>query len=541
MKILRLLMLLALALTACGPEVLTSNGDDTPSNAIELSFIFSPEKETWLTERFAAFEATQPKINGRPIVVKGTQMSSGAARTEIRQGTVKPVVWSPSASTWLEVLKQERSNPNVALSNRPLVLTPVVISMWRPMAEALGWPNTPIGWSDLLALINDEKGWEKHGHPEWGRFSWGHTDPEISTTALSTVLAEFYASTKKSRSLTVADVQAPESQQYLRQLGQGIKHYGYNTLVFSNNMKKYGMSYISAFPMEEITLIEFNKSGPSTPLVAIYPREGTFWHDNPFIMMAGTTAEQQQAAEQLYTFLLNEESQKAAMTFGFRPASSAVAPAAPLTAEFGVDIDQPETLLEFPSGEVLVAAKNAWAANRKRANIVLVVDTSGSMQGDKIEQAKAGLDLFLSRLLPEDRVALITFSNTAERIVPLGELTEIRAQLQGAVQDIRVRGKTAMYDALLLARQELEEDIDTGDRINAIVLLSDGLDTAETSTFADVQREYNETDIAIFPIAYGEDSDPASLQAIADLTRTIVIQGSTGDINKVFENLSRYF
>lgn len=542
MKMVRLMILLALFLTACSTDSITQNGPtDIPANAIEIPFIFSPEKEKWLTERFAAFQATNPKVNGKPIVVKGTQMSSGAARTEIRQGTVKPVVWSPSASAWLEVLKQEGGNQNVALSNRPLVLTPVVISMWRPMAEALGWPNKPIGWSDLLALINDDQGWGKFGHPEWGRFTWGHTDPEISTTALSTVLAEFYAATKKSRGLTVADVQAPESQQYLRQLGQGIKHYGYNTLVFSDNMKKYGMSYISAFPVEEITLIEFNKGGPATPLVAIYPREGTFWHDNPFIMMADASAEQQQAAEQLYTFLLNDESQKAAMTFGFRPASSSVAPASPLTAEFGVDINQPETLLQFPPGDVLVAAKNAWAANRKRANIVLVVDTSGSMQGDKIEQAKAGLDLFISRLLPEDRVALITFSNTAETVVPLGELTQNRTQLQGAVQNINVRGKTAMYDGLLLARQQLEEDVDSGDRINAIVLLSDGLDTAETSTFADIQREFNETDIAIFPIAYGEDADPVSLKEIADFTHTIVIQGSTGDINKVFENLSRYF
>src|SRR3954453_16130984 len=107
MKTLRLVMLLALTLTACSTGSLTRSGQDgttTPANAIELSFVFSPEKETWLTERFKAFEATNPKLNGRPIVVKGTQMSSGAARTEIRQGSIKPVIWSPSASAWLEVL-----------------------------------------------------------------------------------------------------------------------------------------------------------------------------------------------------------------------------------------------------------------------------------------------------------------------------------------------------------------------------------------------------------------------------------------------------
>ena len=538
MKYLRLVLLAIMLLSACsGP----GGGTGIPANAIVITIAYSPEKTGWLTERITAFNATQPEVNGRRVVVEGLERSSGAARTEILQGSLKPTIWSPSSSAWLEVLEQERADPNVAVSQRPLVLTPVVISMWKPMAEALGWPNTPIGWSDLLALINDDEGWGKYNHPEWGRFSWGHTDPEISTTALSTVLAEFYAATKKSSGLTVADVQAPESQQFLRDLGLGIKHYGYNTLVFSENMKKYGTSYISAFPMEEITLIEFNKSAPQTPLVAIYPREGTFWHDNPFIVMRDTSAEEQQAAEQLYTFLQTEESQKAALQFGFRPANPSVPLEAPLTPQFGVNTDEPRTLLEVPPGDVLVAAKNAWAASRKRANIMLVVDTSGSMRGDKIEQAKAGLDLFLSRLLPEDRVGLITFSSTAQTVVPLDELSENRVQLQRAVQDIYVEGRTAMYDGLLLARQELAQDLNDRNRINAIVLLSDGVDTAQTHTFEDVKREYNEADIAVFPIAYGEDADATSLEAIADFTRTIVIKGGTADINKVFENLSRYF
>jgi hypothetical protein len=150
------------------------------------------------------------------------------------------------------------------------------------MAEAMGWPDKSIGWSDMLALIENPQGWGAFGRPEWGRFSWGHTDPEISTTALSTLLAEFYAATGKQRDLTVADIQKPESQEFIRKLGKGIKHYGYNTLVFSENMRKFGMGYISAFPMEEITLIDFNKNkNPPTPLVAIYPRDQAYRYRRP--------------------------------------------------------------------------------------------------------------------------------------------------------------------------------------------------------------------------------------------------------------------
>jgi Ca-activated chloride channel family protein len=102
-------------------------------------------------------------------------------------------------------------------------------------------------------------------------------------------------------------------------------------------------------------------------------------------------------------------------------------------------------------------------------------------------------------------------------------------------------GKTALYDGMLAAHDVLEESTNDRNRINAIVLLSDGADTAETSTLDTVLQRFEETNIAVFPVAYGEDADKTALQAVADFARTIVIEGSAGEINKVFENLSRYF
>ncbi|MCG8349314.1 MAG: VWA domain-containing protein, partial [Chloroflexales bacterium] len=455
-----------------------AGGNQVPANVLQITLAYSPEKEGWLQEQIQVFNEQRNEVNGQPIVVEGINKSSGLARTELKNGSLQVTAWSPSAGTWLEVLKQESGNPNVAVSSNPLILTPVVIGMWRPMAEAMGWPNKPIGWADMLDLIQDPQGWGKFGHPEWGKFSWGHTDPEISTTALSTLIAEFYAATGKQRGLNVDDVRSAESQQFIRDLGEGIKHYGYNTLVFSENMKKFGISYISAFPMEEITLIDFNKNDPpAVPLVAIYPIEGTFWHDNPFIVMASASETEQQAAQQFYDFLLTEESQRQAMSFGFRPANVNVPLADPISSAYGVQPQGVQNILETPSSEVIVAVKNSWAQNRKRADIILVVDTSTSMEGDKIELTKAGLESFLLRILPEDRVGLITFDSQAREVVAPQLLSENRIELQTAIGDIRADGRTAIFDALDLARESLETLPQTEeDRIRAIVLLSDGAD-----------------------------------------------------------------
>jgi Ca-activated chloride channel family protein len=535
-----LLLIAGLVISGCGNP---TGGGGVPANAITITITYSPEKEEWLKDRIAAFNQAREQVDGQPIVVEGINKSSGAARTEIKNGQLKTTIWSPSASTWLEVLKYEGGNPNVAVSNQPLVLTPVVISMWRPMAEAMGWPEKSIGWSDMLTLIEDPRGWGAYGHPEWGRFSWGHTDPEISTTALSTLLAEFYAATGKQRDLTVADIQRPESQEFIRKLGKGIKHYGYNTLVFSENMRKFGMGYISAFPMEEITLIDFNKNkNPPTPLVAIYPREGTFWHDNPFIIMATASPQERQAAERFYDFLLSVESQRLAMSYGFRPANVDVPLADPISPAYGVQPQGVQSVLPTPPAEVIVAAKNAWSINRKRADILLVVDVSGSMEGEKLEAAKSGLGTFLSRILPDDRVGLIVFSTDARVVVPPAPLSEARIALDDAIAQLNARGKTALYDALIIGKQVFD-DLPPPDeeRIRAIVLLSDGIDNASRATLDQVQLVFDETGISIFPVAYGSDADLAALEQIATFSRTIVVQGDTGDIGQIFENLSRYF
>jgi Ca-activated chloride channel family protein len=308
-------------------------------------------------------------------------------------------------------------------------------------------------------------------------------------------------------------------------------------------MRNFGLSYISAFPMEEITLIEFNQNlGDTPPLVAIYPTEGTFWHDNPFIIMASASAEQQQAAEVFYEYLLSEESQRLAMSYGFRPANPEVPLESPISEEFGVQPQGVQNVLEVPSAEVIVAAKDAWEQNRKRADIMLVVDISGSMEGEKLALVKAGLNSFLLELLPEDRVGLVVFSSEALTVVEPAPLSENLIPLQTAINGMFARGQTALFDGLNLALDELKALPPPEEpRIQAVVLLSDGADNASMLTLNGIAGENEEGGISIFPVAYGADADMTVLENIAEFSRTIVVAGDEGDIGQIFENLSRYF
>ena len=70
---------------------------------------------------------------------------------------------------------------------------PDIMAEAQVVAQALGWPNKSIGLKDILDLNSNPQGWGTVGQPEWGRFKYAHTNPEVSSTGLSTVAAEFYA------------------------------------------------------------------------------------------------------------------------------------------------------------------------------------------------------------------------------------------------------------------------------------------------------------------------------------------------------------
>ncbi|MDZ4718615.1 MAG: hypothetical protein SH847_09185, partial [Roseiflexaceae bacterium] len=67
-----------------------SNGTpQPPSNALKITIAYSPEKETWLKERITVFNNSRTKIGDQVAFVEGVNKSSGAARTEIKNGSLK--------------------------------------------------------------------------------------------------------------------------------------------------------------------------------------------------------------------------------------------------------------------------------------------------------------------------------------------------------------------------------------------------------------------------------------------------------------------
>jgi Ca-activated chloride channel family protein len=232
---------------------------------------------------------------------------------------------------------------------------------------------------------------------------------------------------------------------------------------------------------------------------------------------------------------------------GFRPADFDQKPVAPIDAEHGADPKLPTRVLGFPEPQVLAAAKRVWRADRKPANILLVLDVSGSMQDeDRLVRAKEGLDIFFKQVGQQDSVGLLTFNQDLHLLSPIRPFSENAQQLRSQVKGLVADGGTAFRDAAVRAVDAVRQLNDT-DRINAVVLLTDGDDTDSSIGFEQARRQLDQGDspnqVRLYTIAYsaGAGQARAELDRLAEATGGKGYEGTTDDIESVYRSISSFF
>ena len=529
-----------------------------PDNGIELIFTYGSEKEKWIADVTASFNQAGMKTpSGKPIVVRAIPMGSGECIDEILSGTRKTHITSPASAAFVKIGNAQaraRTGKDLLGSTDNLVLSPVVIAMWKPMAEAIGWGKKPIGWTDIIALSRNPQGWKAYGFPQWGQFKFGHTHPDYSNSGLISLFAETYAATGKTAGLTLADVNKPRTGEFLSAIENSVVHYGSSTGFFGRKMFDNGPQYLSAAVLYESMVVESygEQQKLPFPVVAIYPKEGTFWSDHPIgvVDREWVTPEHRAAAKVYIQYLLARPQQERALVYGFRPASVDVAVASPIDAAHGVDPKEPKTTLEVPSTDVMDAVQKLWRQKKKSAEVVLVFDTSGSMNEEqKIQNAREGAKQLVSLLGDNDSFSLLPFNTSMNWASQDLTMKQGRAQSLQVVDSLFASGGTALYDSISAGYQHLldRQRADGGreSRIRAVVVLTDGEDTESKMKLPELMDQVRfdgETHtIRVFTIAYGRDARQDILKQIAEATQAKSYVGTPKNISDVFRDISTFF
>ncbi len=550
-------VLFAIIGLCCGGYTLVGklfNGETMaePTSAPEpatLTVAYSPEKEQAFTELVRRFNDQGLETpDGLPMTVEAVQVAPEAMVNAVLTETAAFQAMSPDSTLWLGQLDEawndkfgtDELHAAVVGETVRYGISPVVIAMWEGVAREMGWPDRAIGWQDLLSRAQSDP-----------NFRWSHPSTNSASGMLAT-LAMFYAGSGKTRGLTIEDAKSQATLDYVAAIEKTVRYYGEgDEPALIERALQEGRASLDAFVVQEQMVVYYNtrRSSDQERLVAIYPTEGVLWEDHPLALLEtrDLTLPQRQTFASFRDFVLSSESQQFILSQGYRPAEPSISltdPASLLTADNGVNPAEPKTALQVPNSAVVQVVHDVWWYTKRHTNVYLVVDTSGSMRGEKLDQAQVALGVFLSEIKGDlERVGMVQFSSSVYNVIYLDELGDNRQVLQEAIDNLEAGGDTALLDGVSEAFTRLQKEGDP-ERINAIVAMTDG---RENNSYISLRTLLSRIErgsavpVVVFCIAYGEDADLDMLESMAEPTGGQVLQGDPATIRQLYKILSSYF
>ena len=357
-----------------------------PAGTVLITLASSNTKRNWLDQVVAQFNSEGHQVaSGNTIAVEVSHVTSGGSMNAILEGTSQPVAWSPGDQSWVaqanEAWQQRTNKPIASQACSATIYAPLGFAMWRPMAEALGWPDTPIGWDTIVDLAADPEGWGRYGRPEWGQFQFGHTHPAYANSGLLSMTGFVYGIAGKTETLAPADIYAPAVEEAMRQLEENTTKYGRQAPALLELMASEGPSFLHAAAVPEADTVRFNiERGDELtfPLAFIFPAKGTIWADHPYCILDNAdwaTTEQVEAAAVFRDYLVAREQQEAAIDNYLRPLDSSIPLHAPLDLANGTDPRvNPSTIpaLPSPDADISAAVIDLFQITKRKATVLLV-------------------------------------------------------------------------------------------------------------------------------------------------------------------------
>ncbi len=186
---------------------------------------------------------------------------------------------------------------------------------------------------------------------------------------------------------------------------------------------------------------------------------------------------------------------------------------------------------------VLLAAPNVNAEQVIAKDVILVLDVSGSMEGEKMEQARDALLYVLDHLNQGDRFNIITFSTGVRAFSSRPEPLSALAEARRFVEELRPEGSTDINRALLEAIAVADAE-----RPTIIAFLTDGLPTSgvvDTPLILNNVEQAATPNLRIFPFGVGDDVDTVLLDTLAQEQRGASAYVRPGE--RVDEQVSAFY
>jgi Ca-activated chloride channel homolog len=557
------LLLPMLLLTACA----TNEAEKNSLSGFKVKFLVGSALTDFCNQAADRFNQQRPKLaNGKEFHLTCESMGSGdvvstvvSRAQQVKVGTLQadapdlPTLLSVDGEIYQgqliaqidQIFPGQKYIPEI-IESPLLANSPMVFMVPAEIAPALRQVADP-----YKALVTAKTHRDLSPQGPTTPIHFVQTTPTRSNSGLQTLVAQFASvSGKRPEQLTVQDVQSWQGQ--VQKIQSKVTRYGVSTNSLAKSMVQNGPFWASIGSVYESSVIAANahlQPGQSK-YQAVYPK-ATFSSNMRAILPNApwVNADEKAAAEQIITFLRSPETQKIATELGLRPGTPGVPLSAKFSPEFGVQPQPQYDSYRPPKPEIVGAMLKAWTeVSKKPSRVVVIVDTSGSMHGNKLPAVQQTLQTYINNLTPKDEIALISFDSQIRPPVLADSTPQGRDRGLRLVAELRANGGTKLYDAVLAGRNWLQQNL-RQNAINAVLVLTDGEDSGSSIRLEQLGSELQKSGfnsdqrIGFFTVGYGNEGEfnPTALKQIADLNGGYYSKGDPETIARLMADLQVEF
>ncbi|PSL57304.1 Ca-activated chloride channel family protein [Saccharothrix carnea] len=452
-------------------------------------------------------------------------------------------------AVWFSSNRYPAGIPEAAkrLGNQVKIMSsPVVLGLSASSAQRLGWADRRVGWGEIA---------EQAGRKA---FSYGMTDPSASNSGFSALVGVASALAGAGNAVDAGQIAAvtPRLKSFFAAQSLSAGSSGWLSEAYLRRATGHDPgARVDGLINYESVLLSLNASKDlPEPLTLVYPDDGVVTADYPLTLLADSGDDARDAHQRLTDHLRTPDVQRKIMETTHRR------PVVP-----GVDLDSRFTVrdlveLPFPAARDSVDALLSAYFNeiRRPSRTLYVLDTSGSMAGDRIASLRSalvgltGADDTLTgrfrRFRSREEVTMLPFNTepgtprtfTLPEGDPSAQLAEIKAYAEGLVEG----GGTAIYDSLSRAYEVMEPLVAADpDRFTSIVLMTDG-ENANGTGLPEFQASFGSVpasvrQVPVFTVLFGEGSS-AELGQVATMTGGRVFDARSAALGQVFQEIRGY-
>lgn len=462
-----------------------------------------------------------------PIKVSYTGTIDGVE--QVKQGLAVDAAWFSQSKYFYDTAENAK---RIKLSEKTM-LSPVVVGIRQNSFKKLTIKDiNNITWSDIASWVNNNK------------FTYAMTDPSASNTGYVALMGVAYATAGTGENLKASDVNTQKMKSFFtgHKLNAGSSAW---------LMEAFAKSDVDFVVNYESVILQYNKANPQDQLKVIYPNEGIVTSDYPLLLLNSKKTEQY---KRLVDYLKSQSVQQEIMqTTSRRPIAASVMMAQQVFNKDQLLIEMPFTPDNSVADQLLSAYYDEY---KKPAAVVFVLDTSGSMQGEREVQMKQAIssltvssssDTKYAKLRPREKVWIVPFSSDIYGVKKFelnGNINSINKSINDYVQSLQMDGGTALFSAAAQAVNILKQEMSVNSdyRFSVVVLtdgqVNQGINLEQFQQFMQ-QSNLKQGDIRIYPVLFG-DAKNDELQAMAQASGGKIFDGKNKGLAAVFKEIRSY-